>query len=109
MYLSGSLAVCCRQRLCMRQLLQARQQVLLHTPQQLCHRGRGAEVDRLRPSNATSDAFAARVNAGTAEDHIGRFRNLTEAGVHTAIINMPDLSSTEPITAFAPVIEAFRQ
>ena len=72
-------------------------------------RSLNAEVDRLRPSNATADAFAARVNAGTAEDHIGRFRNLTEAGVHTAIINMPDLSSTGPITAFAPVIEAFRQ
>ncbi len=66
-----------------------------------------AEVERLRPSNVSADAFATRVNAGTDDDHIGRFRQYAEAGVQTAIVNMPDLSDVGAITAFAPVIAAF--
>jgi F420-dependent oxidoreductase-like protein len=70
--------------------------------------GLETEVERLRPSNQSRDAFAARVNAGLAEDHIGRFRRYAEAGVQTAIITMPDLTSTDPIASFAEVIAAFR-
>lgn len=66
-----------------------------------------AEVDRLRPANRSAEAFAAQVNAGTAEDHIGRFRAYAEAGLQSAIITMPDLSNLGSIEAFAPVIAAF--
>jgi F420-dependent oxidoreductase-like protein len=45
--------------------------------------------------------------AGTLEDHVGRYRELAEAGVQTAIVRLstPDEKSIE---AFAPVIAAFR-
>jgi hypothetical protein len=47
--------------------------------------------------------------AGTVEDHIGRFRELAEAGVQTAIVRFaePDLSPAT-LEQFAPVIDAFR-
>lgn len=44
--------------------------------------------------------------AGTVEDHVGRFRELAEAGVHTAIVSLADLGP-ESVAAFAPVIAAF--
>jgi F420-dependent oxidoreductase-like protein len=66
------------------------------------------EVERLRPRNATAEAFAARVNAGTVEDHVGRFRSLADAGVQTAIVNFADLGTPEPVERFAEVIAAFR-
>jgi F420-dependent oxidoreductase-like protein len=67
-----------------------------------------ATIDRLRPKNASPEAFAARVNAGTIEDHIGRFRDLAEAGVQGAIVNLPDLGDTEPVERFGEVVAAFR-
>jgi F420-dependent oxidoreductase-like protein len=42
------------------------------------------------------------------DDHVGRYRQLAEAGVKKAIVSLPDLSGAEPIVRFAPVIEAFR-
>ena len=45
--------------------------------------------------------------AATVEDLIGRYRQLAEAGVDTAIVNMPDLDGGDPVKRFAPVIEAF--
>jgi len=65
-------------------------------------------VDRLRPDHVTAQAFAARTNAATIDDHIGRFRELADAGVQTAIVNLPDLSGTAPVERFAEVIAAFR-
>ena len=44
---------------------------------------------------------------GTVEDHIGRYRELAEAGVRTAFVRFPDLGGTA-IEKFAPVIDAFR-
>ena len=52
--------------------------------------------------------LAARTTAGTVEDHIGRYRELAEAGVQTAFVRMPDLGDPGAIARFAPVIEAFR-
>jgi alkanesulfonate monooxygenase SsuD/methylene tetrahydromethanopterin reductase-like flavin-dependent oxidoreductase (luciferase family) len=49
----------------------------------------------------------SRALPGTAEDHIGRFRGLAEAGVQTAIVALADLGGTEPIERFAEVIAAF--
>jgi alkanesulfonate monooxygenase SsuD/methylene tetrahydromethanopterin reductase-like flavin-dependent oxidoreductase (luciferase family) len=65
-------------------------------------------VERLRPSSVAAEAYAARVNAGTIEDHVGRFRELAEAGVDTAIVNMPDVQDPEALARFAEVIGAFR-
>jgi alkanesulfonate monooxygenase SsuD/methylene tetrahydromethanopterin reductase-like flavin-dependent oxidoreductase (luciferase family) len=48
-----------------------------------------------------------RAITGTAEEHVGRFRELAEAGVQTAIVRLPDLGDTSPIERFAPVIRAF--
>ena len=66
-----------------------------------------AAVERLRPARMSTDAFAARTNAGTVEDQVGRFRMLAEAGVHTAIVNLPDLGTTEPVERFSEIIAAF--
>ena len=66
-----------------------------------------ALVDRLRPERVTPEAFAGRVNAGTVDDHVGRFRSLADAGVQTAIVNLPDLSDPDPVERFAEVIAAF--
>ncbi|HMC52733.1 MAG TPA: TIGR03560 family F420-dependent LLM class oxidoreductase, partial [Acidimicrobiales bacterium] len=64
-------------------------------------------LERLRPSSLSPDAYAARVNAGTIEDHVGRFRDLADAGVDTAIVNMPDVEDPEALPRFAEVISAF--
>jgi F420-dependent oxidoreductase-like protein len=65
-------------------------------------------VDRLRPKRSTPEAYASAVNAGMIEDHVGRFRELAEAGVQTAIVNLPDLGGVEPVERFAEVIAAYR-
>ena len=69
--------------------------------------GVGAAVERLRPPSVSPEAYAASVNAGTVEDHVGRFRGLAEAGVQTAIVSLPDLGDTEPVERFGEVIAAF--
>ena len=50
--------------------------------------------------------FAGAVNAGTVDEHIGRFRQLAEAGVQTAIVSLPDLEEPEAIARFGRVIAA---
>jgi F420-dependent oxidoreductase-like protein len=54
-----------------------------------------------------SPAEVARVNAGTVDDQIGRFRELSEVGVDHAIVNMPSLTKASDLLAFSAVIEAF--
>jgi F420-dependent oxidoreductase-like protein len=66
-----------------------------------------ATIERLRPERVTAEAFAARTNAATIDDHVGRFRKLADAGVQTAIVNLPDLSDPAPVERFAEVIAAF--
>ena len=64
-------------------------------------------VDRLRGDRSTAEAYSARVNAATVDDHVGRFRKLADAGVQTAIVSLPDLSDVAPLERFAGVIAAF--
>ena len=64
-------------------------------------------VERLRPQSVAPEAYAARVSAGTVEDHVGRFRELADAGVDTAIVNMPDVHEPDSVARFAKVIAAF--
>jgi F420-dependent oxidoreductase-like protein len=65
-------------------------------------------VDRLRPRRMDPARYAATVNAGTVDDHIGRFRELAEAGVREVMVRLPDLDDVEPLERFAKVIAAFR-
>lgn len=65
-------------------------------------------VDRLRPRRQDAPTYAATVNAGTVDDHIGRFRELAEAGVTEVMVGLPDLTTPEPLTHMAKVISAFR-
>ena len=62
---------------------------------------------RLRPPSMSIEAFAARVNAATVDDQIGRFRQLAEAGVQTAIVSLPDVDDPEALPRFGHVIRAF--
>ena len=65
-----------------------------------------AQVEALRPPSVSPEAYATRVNAGTVADHVGRFREYADAGVHTAIVNMPSLDP-ESVARFGQVIAAF--
>ena len=65
-------------------------------------------VSSLRPSGASPDAYRTWANAATLDDHIGRFRDLAEAGVQEAVVSLPDLATPEPVARFGAVIAAFR-
>jgi len=67
-----------------------------------------ALVDRLRPRRQDPARYAAAVHAGTVEDHIGRFRELAEAGVAEVMVSLPDLTDAAPLARMAKVIAAFR-
>jgi F420-dependent oxidoreductase-like protein len=64
-----------------------------------------ARVDAARPRGRSPATYAASVNAGTVADHVGRFRELAEAGVSEVMVRVADPQS---LTAMAEVIEAFR-
>jgi alkanesulfonate monooxygenase SsuD/methylene tetrahydromethanopterin reductase-like flavin-dependent oxidoreductase (luciferase family) len=66
-------------------------------------------VDALRPKGTSPEAYRTWANAATVEDHIGRFRELAEAGVVEAIVSLPDLSTTAPVERFGTVISAFAE
>ena len=72
-------------------------------------RSLAAAVDRLRPGSVSPEAWTARVNAATVDDHIGRFRALAEAGVQTAIVSLAGLGQEAGggVDRFAEVIAAF--
>jgi F420-dependent oxidoreductase-like protein len=66
-------------------------------------------VDRLRPRRVPPERFAASVNAGTVGDHVGRFRELAEAGVREVMVRLPGLGTdAEALDRMAAVISAFR-
>jgi F420-dependent oxidoreductase-like protein len=46
--------------------------------------------------------------AATVEEHIGRYRELAEAGVQTAIVGISDPGGAESVMRFGEVIAAFR-
>ena len=45
--------------------------------------------------------------AATAEEHVGRYRELAEAGVQTAIVGLADADGPESVSRFAEVVAAF--
>ncbi|MET9274307.1 LLM class flavin-dependent oxidoreductase [Kribbella sp. NPDC003557] len=62
-------------------------------------------IRTLRPRNVNPAKYAESVNAGTTDDQIGRFRELSEAGVAEVMISLPDLDTIDTV---ADVISAFR-
>jgi F420-dependent oxidoreductase-like protein len=48
------------------------------------------------------------LHAGTVEEQVGRYRELAEAGVQTAIVSLRDLDGPAAVERFAGVVAAFR-
>ncbi|HEY6749521.1 MAG TPA: TIGR03560 family F420-dependent LLM class oxidoreductase [Mycobacteriales bacterium] len=71
-------------------------------------RSLAASVARLRPRQQSPATYAAAVNAGTVTDHVGRFRELAEAGAREVMIRLPGLTDPAPLEQAAAVIAAFR-
>jgi F420-dependent oxidoreductase-like protein len=67
-----------------------------------------ALVEKFRPRRQDQAKYAAAVHAGTVEDHVGRFRELAEAGVAEVMVRLPDLTGPAPLARMAKVISAFR-
>lgn len=65
-----------------------------------------AIVEKLR-GRTTAAAFAERHHAGTADEHIGRYRLLADRGVKTVFVSLPHLADPEDIGCLAPVAAAF--
>jgi F420-dependent oxidoreductase-like protein len=68
-----------------------------------------AAVDRHRSRSSTPEEVGQRLGAGTIDEHIGRYRELAEAGVETAIVALPDLATPGSLEAFGQVIAAFAE
>jgi F420-dependent oxidoreductase-like protein len=65
-------------------------------------------IERLCPRQQDPARYAAAVNAGTIDDHVGRFRQLAEAGVQEVMIRLPDLTDATPLERTTKIISAFR-
>ena len=65
-------------------------------------------VERLRPRGRDRARAAAALNAGTVRDHVGRFRELAEAGVSEVMVRLPDEPGSGSMEQMASVIAAFR-
>jgi alkanesulfonate monooxygenase SsuD/methylene tetrahydromethanopterin reductase-like flavin-dependent oxidoreductase (luciferase family)/predicted kinase len=63
-------------------------------------------VEKLR-GRTTATAYARSHHAGTADDHIGRYRMLADRGVKTVFVALPDLTGPEDILRLAPIAAAF--
>ena len=63
-------------------------------------------VERLR-GRSPAAAFARSHHAGTADDHIGRYRLLADRGVTTVFVSLPDLAGPQDVLRLAPVAAAF--
>ena len=64
-------------------------------------------VDAHLPAGANRHAYAEAANAGTIDDHIGRLRELAEAGVQHAIVALRGVDAPEPVQRMTDVISAF--
>ena len=66
-----------------------------------------ALVERLR-GRSTATAYAGAHHAGTAADHVQRYRELARAGVSTVFVAPADFAGPDEVARFAPVIAAAR-
>jgi F420-dependent oxidoreductase-like protein len=65
-------------------------------------------VGRYRVRRAAPGQTAAALNAGTVDDHVGRFRQLADDGVREVTLRLPDPGDPDQIQQLATVIAAFR-
>ena len=66
-------------------------------------------VTHLARARVIRDGEAREAGAdATVEEHVGRYRELAEAGVQTAIVGIGDAAGPETVARFADVIAAFR-
>jgi F420-dependent oxidoreductase-like protein len=66
-------------------------------------------VTHLAPARVIADGEErAGQGAATVEEHVGRYRELAEAGVQTAIVGLGDADGPESVRRFAGVLAAFR-
>ena len=65
-----------------------------------------AKVERLR-GRLSAAAYARLHHAGTATDHIGRYRLLAQRGVGTVFVSLPDLSGPDDVLRLAQITTAF--
>ncbi len=67
------------------------------------------EVTHAAPARvASAESDRSGQGAGTVKEHVGRYRELAEAGVQTAIVSLSDTGAQESVKRFADVIAAFR-
>ena len=65
-------------------------------------------VTHLAPARVVASAAAREgPGAATVEEHVGRWRELAEAGVQTAIVALSDADGPESVRRFAEVVAAF--
>ena len=67
------------------------------------------QVEARRPRSRSAATYAAAVNAGTVADHVGRFRELAEAGAGEVMVRLPDIADPGALERMASVISAFRR
>ncbi|MEA2221432.1 MAG: hypothetical protein QOJ35_4058 [Solirubrobacteraceae bacterium] len=66
-------------------------------------------VTHLAPARVVANGAAREgQGAATVDEHVGRYRELAEAGVQTAIVGLSDADGPESVRRFADVIAAFR-
>ena len=63
-------------------------------------------VENLRGRTAAA-AFAQRHHAGTADEHIGRYRLLADRGVKTVFVSLPHLTDPGDVLRLAPLAAVF--
>jgi F420-dependent oxidoreductase-like protein len=67
------------------------------------------EVTHLAPARVVASAGEREgQGAATVEEHVGRYRELAEAGVETAIVGLSDAEGAGSVSRFGEVIAAFR-
>ena len=66
------------------------------------------EVTHLAPARVAPAGAREGQGAATVEEHVGRYRELAEAGVQTAIVGLSDPEGAESVRRFGEVIAAFR-
>ena len=67
-----------------------------------------ALVEKLR-GRTPAAAFARRHHAGTAAEHLARYRLLAERGVSTVFVALPDLAGPDDVLRLAPVVAGFAE
>ena len=70
-------------------------------------RGDARHAPRRRPRHRRRRAARTGHGAATVEEHVGRFRELADAGVQTAIVGLGDADGPQSVRRFAEVVAAF--